>query len=73
MEINSQDSNTSNHLYNVAEQLAFLSTRVELFPGDVLLTGTPAGVGMESGTFLKKGDVMKVWIEGLGELETMVI
>lgn len=68
-----QDSNTSNHLYNIAEQIAFLSTRVELFPGDVLLTGTPAGVGMETGTFLKKGDVMKVWIEGLGELETTVV
>jgi len=65
-----QDSNTSNHLYNVAEQIAYLSSRLDLYPGDILLTGTPAGVGMESGTFLKPGDVMKVWIAGLGELET---
>jgi 2-keto-4-pentenoate hydratase/2-oxohepta-3-ene-1,7-dioic acid hydratase in catechol pathway len=68
-----QDSNTHNHLYGVAEQIAYLSERLELFPGDVLLTGTPAGVGMETGTFLARGDVLKVWIEGLGELETPIV
>jgi 2-keto-4-pentenoate hydratase/2-oxohepta-3-ene-1,7-dioic acid hydratase in catechol pathway len=68
-----QNSNTRNHLYSVADQIAYLSTRVELFPGDVILTGTPAGVGMETGTFLQRGDVMKVRIEGLGELETTVV
>ena len=68
-----QDSNTSNHLYGVAEQIAHLSERLELYPGDVILTGTPAGVGMESGTFLKRGDVMKVWIAGPGELETRIV
>lgn len=68
-----QNSNTRNHLYSVADQIAYLSARVELFPGDVILTGTPAGVGMETGTFLKRGDVMKVRIEGLGDLETTVV
>jgi len=68
-----QDSNTSNHLYGVAAQIAYLSSRLELFPGDVILTGTPAGVGMETGTFLKRGDVMRVAIEGLGELQTTVV
>lgn len=68
-----QDSNTSNHLYSVAEQIAHLSERMELLPGDVILTGTPAGVGMETGTFLKRGDVTKVWIDGLGELETRIV
>lgn len=67
-----QDSNTSNHLYGIAEQIEYLSQRVELFPGDVLLTGTPAGVGMEKGVFLARGDVLKVWIDGLGELETII-
>lgn len=67
-----QDSNTSNHLYGVAEQIAYLTKRIELFPGDVLLTGTPAGVGMEKGIFLARGDVLKVWIDGLGELETTI-
>lgn len=65
-----QDSNTSNHLYSVAEQVAYLSERLTLYPGDVILTGTPAGVGMESGTFLKRGDQVRVWIDGLGELYT---
>lgn len=67
-----QDSNTRNHLYGVADQISYLSQRVDLHPGDIILTGTPAGVGAESGTFLKRGDVMRVWIEGLGELETTV-
>jgi 2-keto-4-pentenoate hydratase/2-oxohepta-3-ene-1,7-dioic acid hydratase in catechol pathway len=68
-----QDSNTNNHLYNVAEQISYLSRRMELLPGDVILTGTPAGVGMERGVFLKPGDVVKVWIDGLGELETTLV
>lgn len=68
-----QDSNTNNHLYSVAEQISYLSKRLSLLPGDILLTGTPAGVGMESGVFLQRGDVMRVWIEGLGELETRIV
>jgi len=67
-----QDSNTSNHLYTVAEQISYLSQRIHLLPGDILLTGTPAGVGMESGVFLKQGDSMTVWIDGLGELENTI-
>ena len=67
-----QNSNTSNHLYNVAEQIAYLSSRLDLYPGDVILTGTPAGVGMETGHFLKRGDVMKVAIDGLGDLVTTI-
>lgn len=67
-----QDSNTSNHLYNIAEQIAYLSDRLALYPGDVILTGTPAGVGMERGQFLKRGDTMRVAIEGLGELTTVL-
>lgn len=68
-----QDSNTSNHLYSVAEQISYLSHRLDLHPGDMLLTGTPAGVGAEVGEFLKKGDEMRVWIEGLGELDTRLV
>ena len=37
-------------------------------PGDLVLTGTPAGVGMGRGRFLKAGDVVKLWIEGIGDL-----
>jgi len=68
-----QDSNTSNHMYSVADQISYLSHRLDLLPGDVLLTGTPAGVGMESGVFLKRGDVVKVGIHGLGALETRIV
>lgn len=65
-----QDSNTCNHLYSIADQISHLSHRLDLYPGDVILTGTPAGVGMERGMFLKRGDAMTVWINGLGELIT---
>lgn len=65
-----QDSNTSNHLYGVAENIAHLSALMDLYPGDIILTGTPAGVGMERGVFLKRGDRLEVSIEGLGILET---
>ncbi|MBC2768823.1 fumarylacetoacetate hydrolase family protein [Pusillimonas minor] len=68
-----QNSSTSNHLYSVADQISYLSQRLDLLPGDVILTGTPAGVGMEKGVFLKPGDVMRVQIEGLGELETTLV
>jgi 2-keto-4-pentenoate hydratase/2-oxohepta-3-ene-1,7-dioic acid hydratase in catechol pathway len=68
-----QDSNTNNHLYNIAEQISFLSHRVNLFPGDVLLTGTPAGVGSERGVFLNQGDAMTVEIDGLGRLSTTIV
>jgi 2-keto-4-pentenoate hydratase/2-oxohepta-3-ene-1,7-dioic acid hydratase in catechol pathway len=68
-----QDSDTSNHLYTVADQISYLSQRIELFPGDIILTGTPAGVGMETQTFIKRGDVFTVWIEGLGTLENKII
>lgn len=67
-----QDSNTSNHLYSIADQISYLSHRLDLYPGDVILTGTPAGVGMERGMFLKRGDAMTVWIDGLGELTTVL-
>jgi 2-keto-4-pentenoate hydratase/2-oxohepta-3-ene-1,7-dioic acid hydratase in catechol pathway len=45
-----------------------LSSRVTLHPGDLVLTGTPAGVGMGRGRFLKSGDTVKLWIESIGEL-----
>lgn len=67
-----QDSNTSRMLFSVAEQIAFLSTRLTLQPGDVILTGTPAGVGAERGAFLNQGDVIRIRIEELGELVTHI-
>jgi len=68
-----QDSHTGKMIFSTAEQIAMLSSRVTLYPGDLILTGTPAGVGMPRRTFLKAGDTVKLWIEGIGELtHTMV-
>src|SRR5512143_553170 len=63
-----QDSHTSRMIFSVAEQIAHLSTRMTLYPGDLILTGTPAGVGMARREFLKAGDVIRVWIERIGTL-----
>ena len=63
-----QDSLTSKMIFSTAEQIAMLSSRVTLYPGDLVLTGTPAGVGTPRRLFLKPGDRVKLWIEGIGEL-----
>ncbi len=63
-----QDSNTSQMIFTTAEQIAHLSSRVTLVPGDLIMTGTPAGVGMGRGRFLKAGETVKLWIEGIGGL-----
>ena len=44
------------------------SRNLTLHPGDLVLTGTPAGVGSARGEFLKAGDVVKLWIEKIGTL-----
>ncbi len=62
-----QDSNTAQMIFDTAEQIAQLSARVTLHPGDLVLTGTPAGVGMGRRVFLKKGDVVRLWIDQIGE------
>jgi 2-keto-4-pentenoate hydratase/2-oxohepta-3-ene-1,7-dioic acid hydratase in catechol pathway len=68
-----QDSNTAKMLFTLAEQIEQLSVNMTLHPGDLVLTGTPAGTGAESGTFLKAGDTVKVWIEGIGEIENKMV
>ena len=63
-----QDSHTSQMIFTTAEQIAHLSTRMTLQPGDLILTGTPAGVGMGRGRFLQPGESVRLWIENIGEL-----
>jgi 2-keto-4-pentenoate hydratase/2-oxohepta-3-ene-1,7-dioic acid hydratase in catechol pathway len=63
-----QDSNTARMIFSTAEQIAMLSSRVTLRPGDLILTGTPAGVGMPRGRFLRPGETVRLWIEKIGEL-----
>ena len=68
-----QDANTSDMIFNVVEQISYLSNILTLLPGDVIATGTPTGVGMGRGIFLKPGDVMVASIEKIGDLENPVI
>jgi 2-keto-4-pentenoate hydratase/2-oxohepta-3-ene-1,7-dioic acid hydratase in catechol pathway len=64
-----QDSNTAGMIFTLAEQIEELSAGMTLYPGDLIMTGTPAGVGAGRGEFLKAGDVVKLWIEKIGEIE----
>jgi len=67
-----QDSNTDKMIYSVAEQIARASEIMTLDPGDVILTGTPAGVGVPKGTFLKVGDRIDAEIAGIGTLSVTI-
>jgi 2-keto-4-pentenoate hydratase/2-oxohepta-3-ene-1,7-dioic acid hydratase in catechol pathway len=68
-----QQGSTKQMIFGVAELVAFASRLMTLEPGDVLLTGTPSGVGMASGQFLAAGDRMTVSIGGLGVLTNGVV
>jgi len=68
-----QDSNTSDLIFNVNEQVEYLSRHFTLRAGDVISTGTPSGVGRPRGLFLKPGDVVRMEIEGIGEMTNPVI
>ncbi|WP_176598710.1 fumarylacetoacetate hydrolase family protein [Sphingobium sp. 15-1] len=70
-----QKSNTSDMIYNIWEQIEYLSTAFELEPGDLYLTGTPEGVGhaMNPQTHLKPGDIVRCEIENIGAIENKVI
>ena len=68
-----QDSHTSKMIFNTAEQISHLSSRITLYPGDVILTGTPSGVGAETQQFLKRGDQIKITIEKIGDLNTNIV
>lgn len=68
-----QNSNTGRLVHNIAEQIAYLSRHITLQPGDVIATGTPAGVGMPRGEFLKAGDEVRIEITGCGELVNTMI
>ena len=67
-----QNSNTNQMIYSVAEQIARASELMTLDPGDVLLTGTPAGVGVPRGTFLKAGDRIDADIASIGTLSVTI-
>ncbi|MET0462962.1 MAG: fumarylacetoacetate hydrolase family protein [Chitinophagaceae bacterium] len=64
-----QDGNTSNFIFNIPHVIAYVSRFMTLLPGDVISTGTPAGVGLgfNPPVYLKPGDVVELGIDGLGE------
>jgi 2-keto-4-pentenoate hydratase/2-oxohepta-3-ene-1,7-dioic acid hydratase in catechol pathway len=63
-----QEGTTANQIFGVAEVVAWLSRTITLLPGDIIATGTPAGVGASKGRFLGDGDSVEVEVEGLGAL-----
>jgi 2-keto-4-pentenoate hydratase/2-oxohepta-3-ene-1,7-dioic acid hydratase in catechol pathway len=67
-----QDGRSSDMIFRVAEQIATASRIMTLDPGDLLLTGTPAGVGAPKGTFLKVGDVVEVEIPPIGRFAVTI-
>ncbi len=70
-----QNSNTSQLIANVWQQIAYLSTAFTLEPGDLIATGTPEGVGvaMDPPTFLQPGDKVRCEIDGIGAIENTVV
>ena len=70
-----QNGNTKTMIFGVAQVVSYVSRFMTLYPGDLIITGTPPGVGMgakPNPVFLKAGDVMRLGIEGLGEQQQSV-
>ena len=68
-----QDAKAGMMIFNIEEQIEYLSARMTLRPGDVIATGTPAGVGRPRGIFLQPGDTVRITISGIGELSNPVV
>jgi 2-keto-4-pentenoate hydratase/2-oxohepta-3-ene-1,7-dioic acid hydratase in catechol pathway len=67
-----QDDTTADMIFSLAEQIAHASRIMTLEPGDVILTGTPAGVGAPKGDFLSVGDRVEASIAGIGTLAVTI-
>jgi 2-keto-4-pentenoate hydratase/2-oxohepta-3-ene-1,7-dioic acid hydratase in catechol pathway len=70
-----QDTHTSDMIFGIAHIVAYMSTIVELFPGDVIYTGSPFGVGhgRKPQLYLKPGDVVETTLEGVGTITNRCI
>ncbi len=68
-----QDSNSKYLFFNINEQIEYISARLTMRPGDVIATGTPAGVGRPKGKCLKPGDTVTIELEGIGTLKNPVV
>jgi 2-keto-4-pentenoate hydratase/2-oxohepta-3-ene-1,7-dioic acid hydratase in catechol pathway len=68
-----QNANTKDMIWSISEQIARISEHVTLETGDVILTGTPAGVGLSTGTWLQVNDQLEGQITGLGSLQVDIV
>ena len=70
-----QDALTADLIFDIPTLIETCSRGITLYPGDVIATGTPAGVGlgMTPPTFLKSGDVVRIEIDGLGFIENRFV
>jgi 2-keto-4-pentenoate hydratase/2-oxohepta-3-ene-1,7-dioic acid hydratase in catechol pathway len=70
-----QDGNSKNLIFNINYLVHFLSAKMTLLPGDIVITGTPAGVGFtrKPPVLLKGGDRVRMEITGLGSLDNPVV
>lgn len=68
-----QSWTTDDMIHDIWQQIAELTTVMTLMPGDIIATGTPAGIGAPTATWLKPGDVVRAEIDGLGAIENRVV
>jgi 2-keto-4-pentenoate hydratase/2-oxohepta-3-ene-1,7-dioic acid hydratase in catechol pathway len=71
-----QSSNSKDLIFNIPKLIETISAGITLYPGDIIATGTPAGVGLgfKPPKYLKAGDVVRLEVDGVGVLEnTMVL
>jgi 2-keto-4-pentenoate hydratase/2-oxohepta-3-ene-1,7-dioic acid hydratase in catechol pathway len=68
-----QDFQTNDMIYDIWAQIEELTTVMTLMPGDIIATGTPAGIGAPTQNWLKPGDVVRASIDGLGTIENTVV
>ena len=67
-----QDGSTAEMIFAVAETVAWLSRTMSLLPGDIIATGTPAGIGAMQGRFLRDGDIVEVEVDRVGTITNLV-
>ncbi|GAB3161781.1 fumarylacetoacetate hydrolase family protein [Myceligenerans halotolerans] len=68
-----QDGRTDDMIYDIYDQIAYLTQVMTLMPGDILATGTPSGIGAPTRNFLKAGDVVRAEIGPLGAIENRIV
>jgi len=68
-----QRARTDDLIYDIFEQIEYLTTVMTLMPGDILATGTPAGIGAPTQNWLRPGDVVRATVEGLGSIENTIV